>query len=335
MNHQELYMAALATTETATGYYNRNAGLDTPEGRVNVRIPLPGADVMDVRLWREEEVLAAVSPYVDHAPELRHVSREPRFQVQGFIDGRLLDGFSPRGSAVPDHVLDDVVGLLVQLTAIPSGKLPALPDGWPAPGDSTGFGRRLSALTRRIHTDHLAEYGEVFAAFGFPADPLIGTEERWTELTSRPFSALHADLHRKNMIVSGGVTWFLDWELALWGDPAYELAIHLHKMDYPADQREALVARWLRAMPTGCTVGWRRDMAAYLRHERLKSAVVDTVRYSKQLATPGTDPEFGAFLVSRLAKKVNAARRDWGVVSDVTTEDIRAGLRRGPTHGSP
>ncbi|MFE7295261.1 phosphotransferase family protein [Streptomyces sp. NPDC057579] len=335
MNHQELYAAALATTETAAGYYNRNTGLDTPEGRVNVRIPLPGADVMDVRLWREEEVLAVVRPYADHAPELRHVSQRPRFQIQSFIDGRLLDGFSPRGAAVPGHVLDDVVRLLAQLTAIPVEKLPPLPDDWPVPGDSAGFGRRLSALTRRIHTDHLAEYGEVFAAFGFPTDPLAGTEERWAALTSRPFAVLHADLHRKNMIVSGGATWFLDWELALWGDPVYELAIHLHKMDYPEDQREALVARWLRAMPPGCTTGWRPDAAAYLRHERLKSAVVDTVRYSKQLAAPGTDPEFGAFLVSRLAKKVNAARRDWGVVSDVTTEDIRAGLRSGPAHGSP
>ncbi|MFJ9617385.1 phosphotransferase family protein [Streptomyces noursei] len=335
MNLQELYAAALAASGAAAGYYNRNAGLDTPEGRVNVRIPLPGADVMDVRLWQEEEVLAAVRPYVDHAPELRHVSRRPRFQVQSFIDGQLLDGFAPRGSAVPDHVLDDVVTLLTQLTAIPAGKLPPLPDDWPVPGDSTGFGHRLSTLTRRIHADHLAEYGEVFAAFGFPADPLAGTEERWAALTSRPFAVLHADLHRKNMIVSVGATWFLDWELALWGDPVYELAIHLHKMDYPEEQQEALVAGWLRAMPAECTAGWRRDVAAYLRHERLKSAVVDTVRYAKQLAAPGTDPDFGAFLVSRLAKKVNAARRYWGVVSDVTTEDIRAGLRRGPTHGSP
>ncbi|MFD0850890.1 phosphotransferase [Actinomadura adrarensis] len=36
---------------------------------------------------------------------------------------------------------------------------------------------------------------------------------------ARPFACVHADVHRKNMIVNDGVTAFLDWEPALWGDP--------------------------------------------------------------------------------------------------------------------
>jgi aminoglycoside phosphotransferase (APT) family kinase protein len=38
------------------------------------------------------------------------------------------------------------------------------------------------------------------------------------------------------MILTEEGTVFLDWELALWGDPLYELAVHFHKMRYqPGD----------------------------------------------------------------------------------------------------
>lgn len=335
MSWHALYDAALRSTDAAAGYYNRNAALDTPDGRVNVRIPLAAADVMDVRVWREEEVLAAVRPYVDYAPELRHVSHAPRFQVQSFIAGDILNDFSPRRSAVPDHVIGDTVALMGQLAAIPQGKMPPLPDGWPTSADAPAFGQRLARLTRTIHADHLPAYGRVFDHFGFPADPLAPVSERWSALTSRPFAVLHADLHRKNMIVTAGTTWFIDWELALWGDPVYEVALHLHKMDYPDDQREDLLRHWLRALPPETTAGWRRDLTTYLWHERIKSAIVDTVRYSKQLAAPGTDPATRDGLIARLAKKVNAARLVWGHVPDVTPARIRSGLRYGPTHPGP
>ncbi|MEU0811207.1 aminoglycoside phosphotransferase family protein [Streptomyces sp. NPDC005970] len=327
MNWLQLYATARDAQHATAGYYNRNAGVDTPDGKVNVRIPLPAADTMDVRLWREEDVLAAVRPYVDYAPELRYVSHAPRFQVQTFIEGHLLDSFAPRGSAVPDHVIGDVVTVMSQLTAIPLAKAPALPQDWPLSGDSTAFGRRLAELTRRIHANHVAEYEEPFDTFGIPADPLGPVADRWETLTSRPFAVLHADLHRKNMIVAAGAAWFLDWELALWGDPAYEVAIHLHKMDYPERQRDALLRLWPQALPQESTRGWQSDVQVYLRHERIKSAVVDTIRYSKQLASPGSTPALRDFLVTRLANKLNAARRVWGMAPDMTPQRVRLGLR--------
>ncbi|WP_052863830.1 aminoglycoside phosphotransferase family protein [Streptomyces niger] len=332
MNWPELYAAALAATGAAAGYYNRNIGVPSPEGKVNVRIPLPAAQIMDVRLWREEDVLTAVRPYVDRAPGLRHVSEEPRYQIQTFIEGNLLDGFSPRGSAVPGHVIGDTVQVLRQLTAVPQEKVPALPEDWPASGDSPSFGLRLAALTREIHATHRTEYAAVFAAFGFPADPLAPVSDRWAGLTPRPFAVLHADLHRKNMIVSSGATWFLDWELALWGDPAYEVALHLHKMDYPEHQRETFLRRWLDGLPPESTRGWEPDVRLYRQHEQIKSAIVDTIRYSQQLTDPGTSPTTHDFLVTRLAKKVNAARLHWGLSPDLTPQRVRTGLLELPAY---
>ncbi len=326
MSWTGLYERAMRSQDAAAGYYNRNVGLPTPDGKVNVRIPLPAADVMDVRIWPEEEVLSRIPPYVDRAPELRHVSADPRFQVHHFIEGRVLDGFSPRGSSVPAHVPADVVTLLAQLTRIPQEKAPPLPRPWPVSGDSPGFGRLLADLTRRIHAQYAAEYRDVFAAFGIPAQPLAVVDPLWDGLTSRPFAVLHADLHRKNMIVHEGATWFLDWELALWGDPAYEIAIHFHKMDYPDDQRAEVLRLWRARLPAAATAGPDSDLGLYLTHERIKSAIVDTVRYSKQLATAG--PAEREVLITRLARKVNAARLIWGSPPDMTPERVGAALTR-------
>ncbi|MBT2542434.1 phosphotransferase [Streptomyces sp. ISL-44] len=324
MTWLELYGRALAAGEAAAGYYNRNVGVRTADGKVNVRIPLAAADIMDLRLWREEDVLACIRPYVGRVPELRHVSEEPRFQVHHFIEGRVLDSFSPRGSLVPANVLADVVTLMDQLVRIPQEKAPAVPAHWPASGDSGGFGRLLAGLTQDVYSTYVDEYRGVFAELGIPADPLAVVEPLWDSLASRPFAVLHADLHRKNMIVADGVTWFLDWELALWGDPMYEIGIHFHKMDYPEEQRASILCQWRERLPTHFTTGPLADLELYMAHEKIKSAIVDTVRYSKQLAA-AAQPERD-FLIRRLAKKVNAARRVWGSPPNLTPERVAVSL---------
>ncbi|MFF7079885.1 phosphotransferase family protein [Streptomyces lavendulae] len=324
MTWLELFGRAVDSGEAAAGYYNRNVGLATPEGKVNVRIPIAAADTMDVRLWREEEVLAAIRPYAGRVPELRHVSDAPRFQVHHFIAGRVLDGFSPRGAAVPEHVLTDVVTLMDQLTRIPREKVPELPAYWPASGDGPAFGRLLADLTRQVHSLHVDEYREAFGLLGIPEDPLAVVGPLWDGLTPRPFTVLHADLHRKNMIVADGATWFLDWELALWGDPMYEIGIHFHKMDYPEEQRADVLRMWRERLRSECTAGPAADLDLYMAHEKIKSAVVDTVRYSKQLAAaPRPEREF---LIGRLVKKVNAARQVWGAPPDLTFERVEEAL---------
>jgi aminoglycoside phosphotransferase (APT) family kinase protein len=319
-----LYKQAADADTSAAGYYNRNVGLPTPQGKVNVRIPLPGADVMDIRLWPEEDVLARIAPCVPQAPALLHVSEDPRFQVHAFLKGRVLDGFRPRGDAVPPHVMDDVVTLMTQLATIPGQSAPPLPAGWPADGDSKAFGRMLAGLTQRIYDAHLEEYGSVFTAFGIPRDPLAAVARAWQDLTPRPFALLHADLHRKNMIVHDGRTWFLDWELALWGDPMYEIAIHFHKMDYPDDQLNQVLRHWRARMPPTHTTGPDTDLYLYWAHERIKSAVVDTIRYSKQLRD--ADRPEQNFLIGRLARKLNAAHRVWGSAPNMTPERVAAAL---------
>jgi len=325
----ELYRAALARTDRSAGFYNHNVRVETPDGPVVVRIPIPGADTMDLTIWPEAAVVQAINLKIDHVPRLVHVQVNPDYQVVQFINGDVLDAVAPRGKRVPDHVIDDVGELFVQLGTIPLEQLPPLPAGWPADGDTAAFAHRLSDITVGVRARFLGEFGELFKALGFPADPLEPVLERWASLSPRPFRLLHTDIHRKNMIVDAGATYFLDWELALWGDPVYDLAVHLHKMAYQPDESDAAQAAWRAAVPAEAAVDWQTDLDTYLAHERVKSAVVDTVRYAKLIATGAESPDAETALIDKLVTKLQAAHAVWRTGHPVDRAEVEGHLRAG------
>ncbi|MFI0352902.1 phosphotransferase family protein [Actinomadura sp. 9N407] len=326
MTWVDLYERARARPDAAAGYYNHNIRIDTADGPVIVRIPIHGADMMDLRLWPEDEVLAAIAPYVQHAPRLLHASTDPPFQVHEFIDGDLLNDIAPRGTAVPSHVPADVAQFFVQLTHVPREKLPPSPEGWPPDGDTTAFAQQLSTLTQRVYDTYRGDYADLYASFGIPTDPLAPMDALWHSLTRRPFVCVHADVHRRNMIVNGGTSNILDWELALWGDPVYELAVHLHKMDYLPAERDALLAHWLNHMPAEIIVGWEEDLDCYLTHEQIKSAIVDSVRYAQLFAQGGPYPYPPDQLVASMTAKLNAARPHWDIPVQLSIDVVKTSL---------
>lgn len=324
---QDLYVTGAAQLGAAAGYYNKNVRVDTPSGAVNVRIPIHGADIMDLRLWREEEILPAVTPYIQHAPRLLHVSDEPRYQIHEFIDGPVLNTIAPRGVPVPSHVPTDVVRLLTELTTIPGDELPTTPSDWPHGDDTLAFGRRLSELTEQVYATCRDRYAPQFLAFGFPVGPLAHLDAAWVSLTRRPLVCVHSDIHRKNMIIKDGASYFLDWELALWGDPVYDLAIHFHKMGYATAERDHVLRLWQAALRPEHIAGWEHDLDTYLAHEQIKSAIVDTVRYSQAFVDPSYAPEPGHVLVDKLTVKLNNAYRRWGITDRVDSAIVEARLR--------
>ncbi|MBW8485547.1 phosphotransferase family protein [Actinomadura parmotrematis] len=324
MTWLDLYEQVRTRTDAASGYYNHNIRAETDTGSVIVRIPIPGADVMDLQIWREEDVLTAIAPYVDHAPRLLHVNADPRFQIHSFLPGDVLNDIAPRGVPVPSYVLDDIVALFAQLVHVPREKLPPTPPDWPDDGDSAGFGRRIAALTQWVYDTFAESYADLFATFGVPTEPLAAIEPSWAALTRRPSVCVHADVHRKNMIVNNGTAAFLDWELALWGDPVYDLAVHIHKMGYLPEEQEAVTAGWLAALPAEYTTGWEHDLPAYLAHERINSAIIDSVRYSQIFANDGPYPYPPEQLVETMAAKLNAARVPWGIAEEATPDEVRA-----------
>lgn len=306
-----------ATEQTGhEGFYNRNIRLTTEEGHpVVVRMRKPGADteVMDPRLWPEQDVLTAIAPYVTSAPRLLHANKIPDFQIHAHIEGHLLADLAPDGTPLPGPVLPALESLFTQLLRVPREVLPPLPADWPADRDTPAFALTLLNLVREIRHRGDERINGLYDSLGIPKDPCATLEARATTLAPRPFRLLHADIHRKNVILTpDGQVAFLDWELALWADPVHDLADHIHKMSYTSPDRAAMLDAWERAAPPECREQWREDLDFYLAYQATKSAVVDTVRWGRHIAE-----ERGEGLrrsrAGELAGKLAAARPHWGV----------------------
>ncbi|MBT2542433.1 aminoglycoside phosphotransferase family protein [Streptomyces sp. ISL-44] len=315
-----LYEEALARGTVLSGYYNRNVRVETGDGPVIVRIRADGSEAMDLALWPEAEVLAAIGPHVPSAPRLLYTGRDPDFQIHEFIAGRRMDELAPDGKPLPDPVLKAVEGFFFDLLRVPVSAVPAIPRDWPQDADTGGFAERLLALVRTIR--HRGDEGisGLYDELGVPEDPCSLLGDRARGMAERAFRLLHADIHRKNMILTeGGRVAFLDWELALWGDPVYDLADHLHKMAYLPGERRAVTEGWERSAPEECRTRWRADLDYYIAYEAVKSAVVDTVRWGRRIA--GTeDAGERHTLCLELAGKLAAARVHWSAAAPSVPE---------------
>ncbi|MEU6213558.1 aminoglycoside phosphotransferase family protein [Streptomyces sp. NPDC047023] len=320
MDFLKLYEHAATRPSDLSGFYNRNVKVETEQGPMLVRIRSASSDSMDLTCWSEAELLSALDGRVPAAPRLLHAARNPDFQIHEYVHGWRVDELAPDGKPLPEAVLTAVEGFFGTLLRVPSTALPPTPSGWPPDGDTAGFAGLLLDLVRRIRHRGDAAVRNLYEALGVPEDPCRLLAVRARSLARRPFRLLHADIHRKNMIMcEGGRVAFLDWELALWGDPVYDLADHLHKMSCTPTDRQTLTEAWERSAPDECRVGWRADLDFYLGYEAMKSAVVDTVRWGHRIAETDDADERGR-LSRELAGKLAAAQPHWNADAPVLTE---------------
>lgn len=328
MDPVALYEEARAREGAQSGHYNRNVRVETDSGPVVVRMRSGAADAMDLTLWPEADVLAAIAPHVPSAPYLVHAGTDPDFQIHEFIEGRVVDDVHPAGKPLPEPVPAAVETLFTDLLRVPAHALPPLPGHWPRDGDTTAFAERLLDLVRTIRRRGDASITGLYDALGVPKDPCAALHDRAAALSTRPFRLLHADIHRKNMILTPqNQVVFLDWELALWGDPVYDLADHLHKMSYIPSERRGVLSAWQRAAPPECRARRQDDLAYYLAYEAVKSAVVDTVRWGRRIAM-AKDNRSRATLSHELATKLAAAHPHWlaECPSPPTPTDVQAAV---------
>lgn len=293
------------------GFYNINVPARADGRDVLVRIPIVDAEEMDLRVWREEETLQRIAPYVPLAPRLLYQCENPRFQIQEFIPGEIVDVTHPQGTVIPGEAIRDLIRFMSSLLDIPRRAVPGLSPTWPDDGDTPAFGRLLSEVTARAFTRGRRTCARAFRELGIPSDPLAPVIDRWRELAPRVFGFVHADIHRKNMINSPAGVRVVDWELALWGDPVYEMAVHLHKMGYPTEQERRVTDVWADSLPASLIDGHARDIAIYRAHEQVKSAVVDTVRYVDLFRRSAFSHRQPNSLIDSLTAKLAAAHAVW------------------------
>ncbi|MFC9930201.1 phosphotransferase family protein [Streptomyces sp. NPDC127190] len=271
-------------TEPAAGLLGRSAGT-----RVMVRVPRADVPPVVIRTWpAEPEILRAVGRVLPRVPEC--LAAGEGYAVHSFVDGDVLAEVCPPGEPVPGPLLRDLAGLLAALTQVRGGALPPRPADWPRHHtDSQGFLRTLAHLAdQQIRRPNWRRYGGLFTALGVPEDALTRFADRVPALTRRPYGLFHGDLHRGNLVLpyDGGPPLAVDWELAGYGDPLHDLAVHLVRMRYPDHQWTEVTDAWadaVRRVRPAAAAGLGRDLRHYVAFEHAQSLYADVVRAVRSL----------------------------------------------------
>ncbi|MFC4030184.1 phosphotransferase [Streptomyces polygonati] len=293
------------------GYHHHAYAVRVPSGSPLagdfrwLKLREPRSDVLwyDMRRFRSEErLLQALDGRV---PRIPRVSRLPVgagwMTFTGFIEGTTLDRVPGPVGRVAERFMDQIEELFRALAAVDRPPLPrdgalewgcAEPADCPDPADSAGSSAFLRGLVHysveHAYAAELVSLRDLLGELGMDADTLRDFGRRLPRLTDRRPQLLHADLHRKNLVVdrSGGL-WTIDWELALFGDPLYDLATHLHLMAYRPDQEEEMILRWKRAVGAEASLGADEDLPLYRTYKRLQSVYTDIVRGAARLREEG------------------------------------------------
>ncbi|MFJ9245453.1 phosphotransferase [Streptomyces sp. NPDC101776] len=281
--HNQNYVLPL--TEPMAGLVGREPGTS-----VTVRVRRREALPVVIRTWENEaEILRAIKGVLPHVPECL-IEREG-FAVHSYVEGVPLSSVCGNGKPVDTLLMKALVGLLAQMTQVRSGALPPRPSLWPSKHtDSQGFLRTLCLMADiQIRKPNWPHFGGLFAALGIAEDALIRLAERVPVMARRPYSLLHADLHRDNLIMSyaGDPPLIcVDWELATFGDPLHDLATHLVRMHYPSYQWDEVVEAWghaMQAVRPAAVNGLAKDLRHYVAFERAQSVYPDVMRAAKSL----------------------------------------------------
>jgi len=305
---EDIYQAFVARAgklgQASNGFHNQNyvLPLTVPMARllnrdlrtsVTVRIRRTGALPVVIRTWQNEaEILRAIRGVLPNVPEC--LFQGSGFAIHSYVEGVPLSSVCGNGKPVDTLLMKALADLLAEMTRVRLEDLPSLPPFWPSDHtDSQGFLRTLAKMAdEQIREPNWPAFGDLFVALGIPEDALIRLAERVPVMARRPYSLLHADLHRDNLIMSYDADPPLicvDWELATYGDPLHDLATHLVRMQYPAHQWDEAVASWVDAMELvrpEAVNGAIEDLSHYVAFEQAQSVYPDVMRAARTLEGP-------------------------------------------------
>jgi aminoglycoside phosphotransferase (APT) family kinase protein len=258
---------------------------------IKFRQPRVNVPRLDLELWpREDRLLRVLRRYTDRVPAPLHTAE--RYSVHTYVEGEVLEVHVPPGKRIDAIHVDDIIQLFRVLVRVPVCELPPRPPDWPSGCDTAGFFKRLVRYTDDVvRRSGGGLYDSLFASLGVPADSLDRLALRAGTLTPRPLRLVHADLHRGNIIVpqleAEGLH-FIDWEFALFGDPVYDLAVHLRRMRYPQhDQRAEVRDAWcsgIAEVAPECVDGIDADLGVFTAYLQAHSVYTDVIRVARKFA---------------------------------------------------
>lgn len=308
--------------------------------RTWIKVREPRAEILwfDRRCFKsEEELLRALKRHdLGCVPDIVAIGGT---DFQGFIEGRTVGDrrwWSSR--RVSDAIFDQLVGLFREMVRIRPPMLKAErrcePEDRPDDGDTDGFLERLIVFMEdQVYERNRPQFEGLFRELGVYDESFTRLRKRVSGLTRRPFCLLHADLHRKNLIVDPqGRLWVIDWELAMVGDPLYDLATHLYLMRYPAWQEDRMTLEWRRVVERvhpGSSLGWEQDLPRILDFKKAQSVFTDVIRVSLKLREQTEFNWVGLPAASaKLHRILTAAAEPLGLEKVRTPQQIMAALVR-------
>ncbi|WP_127357159.1 phosphotransferase family protein [Actinacidiphila soli] len=342
---------AMKYGELAGGHHNHNFLMpllphlaqqlgQQAQSLVKVRVPRPDALAVVPRTWKSESrILLKLRGKIPNLPSPLDPRRKP--SVHLWVEGTALSERCPAGKAVDAYYIDALAGLFGVMTRLNRNDVPLLPPSWPRNGDSTGYLRRLARMTEtRIRRPNWNRFGDLFEALGVGPSAMRDFAKVIPSMQRRPFGLLHTDLHRDNLIVTDDPDrplYFLDWELASFGDPMHDLATHLVRMQYPDDQRDQVIEAWRNAVPVESAAGLETDLPHYLAFEHAQSVYPDVMRAARDLLNAdGPDGMESAVRVVRdaLLKAANPLRLR-SIADEETTREALTAWHRSQLQGRP
>lgn len=289
--------------------------------RVKCRMPRETVEVVP-RIWPSEpELLAVVSRHLKEVP--RCLRDFGDWSLHSYRAGQALSDLVPEGS-IGEPLMRSFAEFFARAAAVPEDELPPRPRGWPESGRSEEFLQWLVDFTEhRVHAPNRRRFDSLFSAVGVRPDALAAFRDdpERPRLTPRPFCLLHTDVHRANVVVDRKQLAVIDWELAMYGDPLHDLAVHVVRMDYEKDEQTRVKELWAEAMERAghadMTAGMTVDLPVYLDFEYAQSVFPDIMRAALDLtALPGA-PDLADYAgaAARVCRAVRRAAEPLKLVS--------------------
>lgn len=285
--HHETYVFPLP----GTCAFPLSGGAESSQGvRWKCREPRTGLLWFDRRCFdSEEQLLKALRGRVTSIPDILEVDG---LRLQRFVEGHTLGKLYPSDRAVPDVLTRQIIDVFRELARVTPETLTVKrrcsPEDRAENGDTAAFLERLVCFTEeRVYQGNLGQFGDLFHELGLEQEVFKRLRKHVLGLTQRPFCLLHADLHRENFIVDpADGLWTIDWELAMLGDPLYELATHLYLMRYPQWQAREVARAWaetVEAVRAGSSRGWQHDLGLLIDYKKAQSVFTDVIREALSL----------------------------------------------------
>jgi hypothetical protein len=150
-------------------------------------------------------------------------------------------------------------------------------------GDEVGTGGFYGWLSEelvQLVNDLPQESKEAARVLGLPDASRLRLVLARDQVTERSPALLHGDLNPWNLVRREDIRdlTLIDWEMAVVGDPLYDLVRHLHLTPTSAEIRSRMFRRWEGALGAQYTKDWERDWHVYRRLEVIRSAYIDLDR---------------------------------------------------------